>query len=138
MQRTLVALWAALLWRPVFALPFALVASAILLLQLRVGGIQTVTGALFAGTVTAVLPVLVEGRFALLLPDHEQLWVVTRTLEKQVLVDSDVLGDGLGPFEAAACWARPTSTTPIRRTGWRRCRRFEAPGRGHRPCAACA
>jgi branched-chain amino acid transport system permease protein len=37
---------------------FATLSSAILLLQLRVGGIQTVTGALFAGTVTAVLPVL--------------------------------------------------------------------------------
>jgi len=37
---------------------FATLASAILLLQLRVGGIQTVTGALFAGTVCAALPVL--------------------------------------------------------------------------------
>jgi oligo-1,6-glucosidase len=32
------------------------------------------------------LPVLVEGRFALLLPDHEQIWAVTRTLGDQVLV----------------------------------------------------
>jgi oligo-1,6-glucosidase len=32
------------------------------------------------------LPVLVEGRFALLLPDHEQIWAVTRTLGEQVLV----------------------------------------------------
>ncbi len=32
------------------------------------------------------LPVLVEGRFELLLPDHEQLWVITRTLDDQQLV----------------------------------------------------
>ena len=32
--------------------------SCVLLLLLRVGGIKTITGALFAGTVTAVLPVL--------------------------------------------------------------------------------
>ncbi|MCW2809623.1 MAG: malL [Friedmanniella sp.] len=33
------------------------------------------------------LPVVVEGRFELLLPDHEQLWVLTRTLgDQQVLV----------------------------------------------------
>ena len=25
-------------------------------------------------------PVVVHGRFALLLPDHEQIWVLTRTL----------------------------------------------------------
>ncbi|TQM63759.1 alpha-glucosidase [Humibacillus xanthopallidus] len=31
-------------------------------------------------------PVLVEGRFKLLLPDHEQIWAVTRTLGDQVLV----------------------------------------------------
>jgi branched-chain amino acid transport system permease protein len=37
---------------------FATLSSAVLFLQLRVGGIRTVTGALFAGTVTAVLPVL--------------------------------------------------------------------------------
>jgi branched-chain amino acid transport system permease protein len=37
---------------------FATLSSAVLLLQLRVGGIKTVTGALFAGVVTAVLPVL--------------------------------------------------------------------------------
>jgi oligo-1,6-glucosidase len=32
------------------------------------------------------LPVLVDGRFDLLLPDHPQLWVLTRTLGDQVLV----------------------------------------------------
>ena len=32
------------------------------------------------------LPVVVHGRFELLLPDHEQLWVLTRTLEDQVLL----------------------------------------------------
>jgi oligo-1,6-glucosidase len=32
------------------------------------------------------LPVVVEGRFALLLPDHEQIWALTRTLGSQVLV----------------------------------------------------
>ena len=32
------------------------------------------------------LPVLVDGRFELLLPDHPQLWVLTRTLGDQVLV----------------------------------------------------
>ncbi|WP_375431044.1 alpha-glucosidase [uncultured Friedmanniella sp.] len=32
------------------------------------------------------LPVLVEGRFALLLPEHEQIWALTRTLGDQVLV----------------------------------------------------
>jgi oligo-1,6-glucosidase len=31
-------------------------------------------------------PVVVHGRFELLLPDHEQLWVLTRTLDDQVLV----------------------------------------------------
>ena len=37
---------------------FITLQSAVLLLLLRVGGIKTVTGALLAGTVTAVLPVL--------------------------------------------------------------------------------
>ena len=32
------------------------------------------------------LPVVVEGRFALLLPDHEQIWALTRTLGDQVLL----------------------------------------------------
>lgn len=32
------------------------------------------------------LPVIAEGRFALLLPDHPQLWVVTRTLDDQLAV----------------------------------------------------
>ena len=32
------------------------------------------------------LPVVVEGRFALLLPDHEQIWALTRTLGEQVLL----------------------------------------------------
>jgi oligo-1,6-glucosidase len=32
------------------------------------------------------LPVLVEGRFALLLPEHEQIWALTRTLGDQVLL----------------------------------------------------
>ena len=31
-------------------------------------------------------PVLVEGRFELLLPDHEQIWAVTRTLDDQLLL----------------------------------------------------
>ena len=31
-------------------------------------------------------PVVVDGRFALLLPDHEQLWVLTRRLDDQVLM----------------------------------------------------
>ncbi|HJV13221.1 MAG TPA: alpha-glucosidase [Propionibacteriaceae bacterium] len=31
-------------------------------------------------------PVIVDGRFELLLPDHEQIWAVTRTLDDQVLV----------------------------------------------------
>ena len=31
-------------------------------------------------------PVIVEGEFALLLPDHEQIWALTRTLDDQVLV----------------------------------------------------
>jgi oligo-1,6-glucosidase len=31
-------------------------------------------------------PVVVDGRFALLLPDHEQIWVLTRTLDDQVLM----------------------------------------------------
>ena len=31
-------------------------------------------------------PVVVHGRFALLLPDHEQIWVLTRTLDDQVLM----------------------------------------------------
>jgi oligo-1,6-glucosidase len=31
-------------------------------------------------------PVVVHGRFALLLPDHEQIWVLTRTLHDQVLM----------------------------------------------------
>jgi oligo-1,6-glucosidase len=30
--------------------------------------------------------VIVHGRFELLLPDHEQIWVITRTLDDQVLV----------------------------------------------------
>jgi oligo-1,6-glucosidase len=32
------------------------------------------------------LPVVVEGRFELLLPDHEQIWALTRTFGEQVLV----------------------------------------------------
>jgi oligo-1,6-glucosidase len=32
------------------------------------------------------LPVLVDGRFDLLLPDHQQIWAVTRTLDDQLLV----------------------------------------------------
>ncbi len=32
------------------------------------------------------LPVVVEGRFALLLPEHEQIWALTRTLGNQVLL----------------------------------------------------
>jgi len=32
------------------------------------------------------LPIVVEGRFALLLPDHEQIWALTRTLGDQTLV----------------------------------------------------
>jgi oligo-1,6-glucosidase len=32
------------------------------------------------------LPVVVEGRFELLLPDHDQIWALTRTLGNQVLV----------------------------------------------------
>jgi oligo-1,6-glucosidase len=32
------------------------------------------------------LPVLAEGRYALLLPDHPQLWVITRTLGEQTLL----------------------------------------------------
>ena len=31
-------------------------------------------------------PVVVDGRFALLLPDHEQIWVLTRTLDEQILM----------------------------------------------------
>ena len=31
-------------------------------------------------------PVIVEGRFELLLPDHEQIWAITRTLDDQLLV----------------------------------------------------
>ncbi len=31
-------------------------------------------------------PVVVDGRFALLLPDHEQIWVLTRTLDDQILM----------------------------------------------------
>ena len=31
-------------------------------------------------------PVVVHGRFALLLPDHEQIWALTRTLDDQVLM----------------------------------------------------
>jgi oligo-1,6-glucosidase len=31
-------------------------------------------------------PVIVHGRFGLLLPDHEQIWALTRTLDAQVLV----------------------------------------------------
>jgi len=31
-------------------------------------------------------PVIVYGRFQLLLPDHEQIWALTRTLDDQVLV----------------------------------------------------
>lgn len=31
---------------------------------------------------------IVEGRFSLLLPDHEQIWAMTRTLQSQVLVMS--------------------------------------------------
>jgi oligo-1,6-glucosidase len=31
-------------------------------------------------------PVVVDGRFALLLPDHEQIWALTRTLDDQVLM----------------------------------------------------
>jgi oligo-1,6-glucosidase len=31
-------------------------------------------------------PVIVHGRFELLLPDHEQIWALTRTLDDQVLV----------------------------------------------------
>ena len=31
-------------------------------------------------------PIIVHGRFELLLPDHEQLWALTRTLDDQVLV----------------------------------------------------
>ena len=33
-----------------------------------------------------IIPVVVHGTFALLLPDHEQIWAVTRTLDDQVLV----------------------------------------------------
>ena len=32
------------------------------------------------------LPVVADGRFELLLPDHEQIWAFTRTLDDQVLV----------------------------------------------------
>jgi oligo-1,6-glucosidase len=32
------------------------------------------------------LPVVAHGRFELLLPDHEQIWAVTRTLDDQLLV----------------------------------------------------
>ena len=31
-------------------------------------------------------PVVVHGRFELLLPDHEQIWALTRTLDDQVLL----------------------------------------------------
>ena len=31
-------------------------------------------------------PVVAEGRFALLLPDHDQIWALTRTLEDQLLI----------------------------------------------------
>jgi oligo-1,6-glucosidase len=31
-------------------------------------------------------PVIVHGRFELLLPDHEQIWAITRTLDDQVLL----------------------------------------------------
>jgi oligo-1,6-glucosidase len=32
------------------------------------------------------LPILADGRFQLLLPDHEQIWTLTRTLDDQLLV----------------------------------------------------
>jgi len=31
-------------------------------------------------------PVVVDGRFELLLPDHEQIWALSRTLDDQVLL----------------------------------------------------
>ncbi|WP_375426239.1 alpha-glucosidase [uncultured Friedmanniella sp.] len=46
------------------------------------------------------LPVIVEGRFALLLPEHEQIWAFTRTLGDQVLV------------VVANCSSRPATVPP--------------------------
>jgi oligo-1,6-glucosidase len=45
-------------------------------------------------------PVVVHGRFELLLPDHEQIWALTRTLDDQVLV------------MIANCSSRPVSVPP--------------------------
>jgi oligo-1,6-glucosidase len=45
-------------------------------------------------------PVLVHGRFELLLPDHEQIWALTRTLDDQVLL------------MIANCSSQPASVPP--------------------------
>ena len=64
-------------------------------------------------------PVMVEGRFELLLPDHEQIWAVTRTLDDQLLLmvancssEPATVPDGSVPDVSAAtgaCWP-PTGT----------------------------
>ena len=72
-------------------------------------------------------PVVVHGRFELLLPDHEQIWALTRTLDDQVLVM--VANCSSEPATRArrmlfptcralsCCW-RPTVTR--RRSSWSR------------------
>ena len=62
--------------------------------------------------------VLVEGRFELLLPEHEQIWAFTRTLDDQVLVDGRELlvhaDDDPGRL-AAGCLRRPVAAGHPRR-----------------------
>jgi oligo-1,6-glucosidase len=45
-------------------------------------------------------PVIVHGRFELLLPDHEQIWALTRTLDDQLLL------------MIANCSSEPASVSP--------------------------
>jgi oligo-1,6-glucosidase len=66
------------------------------------------------------LPVLVEGRFQLLLPEHEQIWAVTRTLGDQVLLmvancssQPATVPAGAVPDIAGARELLSTHTTPV-------------------------
>ena len=63
-------------------------------------------------------PVIVEGRFELLLPDHEQIWALTRTLDDQLLLMvancSSSAGDDPGRLRCRTSAAPRCCWPPIR------------------------
>ena len=71
-------------------------------------------------------PVVVHGRFELLLPDHEQIWALSRTLDDQVLL------------MIANCSSQPTSVPARCRPGPVRCRGAAGHARGLHVARACA